>query len=425
MSFPQFTRFQQAGTSVSGNPYTPSPGFLITTFRNDTTPFVRKTKSLQKGVCMIAQFREWEKNRHTYAKEWKAKTGGKVMGYFCTYTPEEILYGAGILPVRILGSHEPQDVTEAHIFGMFCPFCRDCLAQGLKGRYDYLDGIMIAQSCLHIRQAFTSWQKHIPVDFSYYLPMPNHVQNPHAIPYLTGELEQCKKTLEDWLGKKITDQDIRGGIRIMNENRNLMHQVYDQKKQEHPPLSGEETMEIAMSQQMVDKREHTEALQKLLAEIQTGDHKHTGTRLMILGSEDDDLEFVRMVESVGGTIVVDDHCVGTRYFWNTVAENGNTLEAIARRFCERPPCPSKDWMERDRIPHILQLVKDYDVKGAIVIQQKFCDPHELDIPAITKALNENGVKTLFLEFDVTVPIGQFKIRSEAFLEMLQEEDLFG
>ena len=59
-----------------------------------------------------------------------------------------------------------------------------------------------------------------------------------------------------------------------------------------------------------------------------------------------------------------------------------------------------------------------------MIQQKFCDPHELDIPAINKFLKENGIPSLFLEFDVTVPIGQFKIRTEAFLEMLSEEDLF-
>jgi benzoyl-CoA reductase subunit C len=59
-----------------------------------------------------------------------------------------------------------------------------------------------------------------------------------------------------------------------------------------------------------------------------------------------------------------------------------------------------------------------------VIQQKFCDPHELDTPAIRQALEEAGIKTLFLEFDVTVPIGQFKVRVEAFLEMLGEEDLF-
>lgn len=67
---------------------------------------------------MIEMFQEWYENRHEYAKYWKDKTGGKVLGYFCTYVPEEICYAAGVLPVRILGSHEPQDVTEPHIFAM-------------------------------------------------------------------------------------------------------------------------------------------------------------------------------------------------------------------------------------------------------------------------------------------------------------------
>jgi benzoyl-CoA reductase subunit C len=375
---------------------------------------------------MVDQFRDWEKNRHTYAKAWKEKTGGKVVGYFCTYVPEEILYAANILPVRILGGHEPQDVSEAHIFGMFCPFCRDCLAQGLKGRYDYLDGIMIAQSCLHIRQAYTSWIKHIPVNFSYYLPMPNNVQSPHAVTYLTGELKAFKAAIEKWIGKEISNEDIHAGIKLMNESRSFMHQLYEYKKKENPPISGEETMEVAISQQLVDKKEHIQALTQLLEKLQTGSGgKNTGTRLMLLGSENDDIPFVQMVESVDGTIVIEDHCIGTRYFWNNVEENNSDpFSLIAKRYVERPACPSKDWMDRSRVDYIIKLAKDYDVKGAIVIQQKFCDPHELDIPAITKELNNAGIKTLFLEFDVTVPIGQFKIRVEAFLEMLQEEDLF-
>lgn len=375
---------------------------------------------------MIEKFKDWDKNRHEYAKAWKEKTGGKVVGYFCSYTPEEILYAADILPVRILGSHEPQDVTEAHIFGMFCPFCRDCLAQGLKGRYDYLDGIMIAQSCLHIRQAYTSWIKHIPIDFSYYLPMPNNVQSPHSVPYLAGEIKAFKSAVEKWTGKEITKDKIRNGIKVMNENRGLIHQLYEYKKQENPPISGEETMEVAISQQLVDKKEHSQALIKLIEDLKTATAKqNTGTRLMILGSENDDIPFIQMVESVGGTVVIDDHCIGTRYFWNNVQENNeDLLTSIAKRYVERPACPSKDWMERSRVEYIIKLAKDFDAKGAIVIQQKFCDPHEIDIPAIIKELNDADVKTLFLEFDVTVPIGQFKIRVEAFLEMFQEEDLF-
>ncbi|NNG28250.1 MAG: benzoyl-CoA reductase, partial [Ignavibacteriaceae bacterium] len=295
-----------------------------------------------------------------------------------------------------------------------------------KGKYDYLDGIMIAQSCLHIRQSYTSWIKHIPTDFHYYLPMPNNVQSPHAVTYLTGELKVFKSAIEKWIGKEISDEDIHSGIKLMNENRSLMHKLYEYKKKENPPISGEETMEVAISQQLVDKKEHIQALTQLLEKLKTGaSEKNTGTRLMLMGSENDDIPFVQMVESVDGTIVIEDHCIGTRYFWNNVEEvNGDPISALAKRYVERPACPSKDWMDRSRVDHLINLAKDYDVKGAIVIQQKFCDPHELDIPSITKELNNAGIKTLFLEFDVTVPIGQFKIRVEAFLEMLQEEDLF-
>ena len=74
---------------------------------------------------------------------------------------------------------------------------------------------------------------------------------------------------------------------------------------------------------------------------------------------------------------------------------------------------------------ILELAKDFRVDGAIVIQQKFCDPHETDIPFVRKHLEDNGIPTYFLEFDVTTAAGPFAIRVEAFLETLEAEaDLF-
>lgn len=374
---------------------------------------------------MMEKFKEWYQKRHEYAQEWKNKTGGKVVGYFCTYVPEEILYAAGVLPVRILGSHEPQDVTEPHIFGMYCPFCRDCLAQGLKGRYDYLDGIMIAQSCLHIRQTFTSWKLHIPIDFSYYLPMPNNVQSKRALPYLTGELRVLKKALEKWTGRAITDEDLNRGIEIMNKSRKLTRDLYELRKQPNPVLTGLEAMYAVVASQMVDKNNYNETLQGILEKLpQRPVEKDSKVRLMILGSENDDTEFLQMVESLGAIFVVDDHCTGSRYFWNEVTPNQNPLEAIASRYVERVPCPSKDWPERTRMEHIKKLAQDWEVQGAIVIQQKFCDPHELDIPATIESLKQIGIPAQFLEFDVTVPLGQFKTRVEAFLEMLREEDLY-
>ncbi|MDA8213297.1 MAG: benzoyl-CoA reductase, bzd-type, subunit N [Clostridia bacterium] len=375
---------------------------------------------------MFEQFKNWFESRHDYAKDWKERTGGKVIGYFCTYVPEEILYAADVLPVRCLGGHEPQDVTEPHIFGMFCPFCRDVLAQGLKDKFDYLDGITISQSCLHLRQAYTSWDMHKPVEFSYYLPMPHHVQSLASRPFLRSELVKFKEAVEKWTGKTLTDADLDRGIEIVNTNRRLLKQIFELRKADVPPLTGLEAMYLVLSSQMTDKREHNKALKELLDQLPGRKvEREIGERLMILGSENDDVPFTEMVEDVcGATFVIDDHCTGTRYFWNEVIPKEDRLQAIADRYVDRVPCPTKDWPKRLRVDHIKNLVEEYRVQGVIVVQQKFCDPHELDIPAIQQSLKDIDVPTLFLEFDVTAPLGPFRIRVEAFLEMMRQDDLF-
>jgi benzoyl-CoA reductase subunit C len=373
---------------------------------------------------MTAAFGELVDNRHEYARNWKTRTGGKVLGYFCTYVPEELVYAAGVLPVRILGSHEPDSVTERHIYTMYCPFCRDCLAQGLRGRYDYLDGIAIAHSCVHIRQAFGSWRLHVPVSYDYYLFMPAKPQSPSAHTLLAQELGAFQESLEGWTGRPISQASLEEAIAVCNTNRRLLRQVYELRRASDPPVTGAEAMQMVVSSQMADKREHNALLQAALGELKGGrqDGRETGVRLMIVGSEDDDTEMLKLIESLGATVVIDDHCTGSRYFWNQVTPADDLLSALATRYVERPPCPQKDWEGRRRLEHLRQLARDYNVQGAIVIQQKFCDPHELDNPAIITMLREElGLPSLFLEFDVTIPVGQFRTRIEAFLEMLRLE----
>jgi benzoyl-CoA reductase subunit C len=147
---------------------------------------------------------------------------------------------------------------------------------------------------------------------------------------------------------------------------------------------------------------------------------------MIIGSEDDDRIFMRNVEDLGATFVIDEHCTGTRYFWDNVKEaQEDRLQAIAERYVNRVPCPSKDWPEFTRIKHAVNLAKDFNVKGALIIQNKFCDPHGIEIPPLREALAQIGVQSYPLEFDVTVPWGQFRTRVEAFLEQLTGlEELF-
>src|SRR3990172_7306923 len=174
------------------------------------------------GGKMLDRFRELVANRHQYAEGWKARTAGKVMGFFCCYAPEELIYAAGMLPVRVLGGHEPQDLSAPHIHSMFCPFSRNTLAEGLKGHFDYLDGVAMGQSCMHMMQGYDSWRWNLPVSYSYFMSFPAKVQSPLAKTFLMAELADFKASLEGYIGRAIADSDLRRAIDIHNTNRSLL-----------------------------------------------------------------------------------------------------------------------------------------------------------------------------------------------------------
>jgi len=366
---------------------------------------------------LFDQFKEWYEKRHDYAKAWKARTGGQVVATMCTYTPEEILIAAGMLPVRVLGAHEPQNVTEPHIFGMFCPFCRDSLAQGLLGRYDYCEGVTLTQSCIQYRQAFNSWRMHVPtVKWDYYLPMPNEVQSRFAKAQHYAEIKKFREYMEGVIGKKLSDADLKRGVEIVNENRRLLRELFEYRKETNPRVTGVDALYASITAQFVDKEEHNKELKRVLAELpKQANNREEGIRFMTIGSENDDVSFMAMVESVGSTIVIDDQCSGIQ---------DDVIATIADRYCERPACPTKDYPAHTRFDHVLKLAQDYNAKAAVFLQQKFCDPHEGDYPDLKRHLEANGIPTLFLEFDITNPLGPFRIRIEAFLETLGEEELF-
>jgi len=378
------------------------------------------------GDGLFDQFKDWYEKRHDYARAWKQRTGGRVVATMCTYTPEELLVAAGMLPVRILGAHEPQNVTEPHIFGMFCPFCRDSLAQGLLGRYDYAEGITLTHSCIQYRQAFSSWRSNVPsVQWDYYVAMPNEVQSPHARAAHYAEVQRFREFLEALTGKKLTDAKLREALSVCDENRRLLRELFEYRKAENPQVTGVEALYASITAQFVDKAEHNEALKKVLAALPKRNlNRPQGVRFMTIGSENDDVAFMAMVESVGSTIVIDDQCSGTRYFWNESKTEADPVKAIADRYCDRPACPTKDYPAHTRFDHVLGLAKEFNVGAAIFLQQKFCDPHEGDYPDLKRHLEGNGIPTLFLEFDITNPIGPFRIRVEAMLETLSDEELF-
>ncbi len=376
----------------------------------------------------VDRYRHIVDSRHQYAQEWKARTGGRVVGYFCTYVPEEVLYAAGTLPVRVMGSHEPQDITDRHIFPtMWCAYCRDCLAQGLQGRYHYLDGLVSAWCCQHIRQSYDSWLRHAPVEFSYQMYVPNSLYRPSARACVAAETRELARVVTEWTGQPISDEALERAVQVYNANRRLLRQLYELRQADTPPISGAEAMDVVMAGMVMDKAEHNRLLEETLAglgEASAGPADDL-PRLLLLGSENDDREIVGFVESLGARVVTDEHCNGTRYFWGEVTADGDLLSAIASRYVDRPPCPHKDVTspQRRRLDHVLELARLWRVQGAVIVQQKFCDPYRYEMPLLESTLRENGIPSLMLEVEFTLPVGQWRTRVEAFLETLQQEAL--
>jgi benzoyl-CoA reductase subunit C len=371
-------------------------------------------------LSILQEFSNLVQYPHSYACEWKKRTGGKVLGYICSNLPEELIYACGVLPVRLLGNNEADDITGNYIFQAgFCTFARDCFAQALRGRYDYLDGVVTAQCCPHSKEVFINWQELHPEKYYYQLESPMYLQNRHAPAYLESEIADFKKSLEDWTGKIITTSDLEQAINICNTNRRLVMRIYDFLKEERPRVAEAEVIEMALVGFFIDKAEHNRLLEKAIAEIaDRPPGPKVSPRLMLLGSVNNDINLIQFIDSLGGKVVIDDYCTGNRYYQQEVLPADNQLAALAMRLIQKPPCPLKDIPERKRITHILKQTDDFRVKGIIYTMQRQCDAHGLDYPALDSALKQKGIPILKLELDGTLPAGQFRTRIEAFLEMI-------
>lgn len=367
---------------------------------------------------MIKAFEDLVLNRHNYAVKWK-NMGKKVFGYFCTYVPEEIIHAAGIIPVRIMGGFDDITLADAHLPSYVCSFARSCYDQGLKGIYNYLDGVVFPCTCDTIIGLYSIWKADIKTPYIGFVD-PLCAKTETAKKYFREEVARFKDSLENFLGKEISDTSLKNSIEVYNENRRLLKEVYELRKSSHPPISGVEALDIARSSMLSPKEEHNHLLKNLLDKISEREHlPKPGARILISGSAIYDTEILKMIESSGGIIVADDLCTGTRYFWDLANTNASPLDAIADRYYERIPCPCNYPPER-RLKHILSLIKDYNVEAVIFTLQKFCDPHLFDHPFIEEKLKDAEIPTLLVETEhMTSPLGPLKTRVEAFLETIQ------
>ena len=368
----------------------------------------------------MERFAKLLENHHQYARDWKARTGGKVVGYLCPYVAEEVIYAAGVLPVRLLSENEPDDLTDRYFYGN-CNCTRDILNEILKGRYEYLDGAVHANGCEWQERAFESWKYHQPLPFMFYAYTTNYVEGARVADALRSELDALKRGLEEWTGKKITDRALDNAIEVYNTNRRLMRQVYELRRVDNPVVSGAEAADMVLASQIMDKAEHNKLLTEVLKELPKRQGRKQGVRLMYRGSPSHNSKMERLIESLGATVVIDELCTGSAYFWNEVIPQEDRLLAIARRYLDKPACPEKEIRYANRPAHILELIERFNVQGVVIDKQIYCDPHGSDNHRIWATLKERHIPFHYMERDTTLPIGELEARLEAFIDMLQPE----
>jgi len=363
-------------------------------------------------------FKALVENRHEYARAWKARTGGKVLGWYEPYFPEEIAYAAGVLPVRILARHEEDDISDKWMYASCYPV-RDMVNQFLKGRCDYIDGLVNVEGCQWMYNAFEVSVNNNPRLFDHYLFLPDYTDAPTSKDVLRSELKVFQARLEAWTGKTVTDADLDNAIEVYNKNRLLLKQICELRRAARPVLLGSEMMSIVLADQVMDKAEMNELLERFIPELEAREPGKDRIRLMLIGSETWDTALEELVESLGADIVIDELDSGTSYYWNNVIPQKDRLMALALRYLGRPHNPIKDNNWRRRPQHIFELSEDYSVDGAIVAKQIYCHLHGTDNYAVWKLLRERDIPFHYFERDTTMPEDETELRLEAFLNMLK------
>ena len=351
--------------------------------------------------------------------------GGKVAGYFCSAVPEELLAAAGYLPFRMRGTGSTNtELSDAFFSPINCSFPRHAFNQALQGEYDFLDALICINSCDHVRRVYDNWIRNIDTPFATVMSLPRKVED-RQVGWYTDEINLLRENLEKHLGEKITDEKITDAIKVYNEVRGLQKSLYELRKTDKPPITGTEALAVMVAGTAMPKKRYKALLKEFLEDLKQAEgNSGYKARLMILGSELDDPEYVSIIEEQGGLVVTDSTCFGTRLMWQQVDEaEDDPVRALARYYIQdRPSCPRMYGDQPKRMAFTRKMAEEFNVDGIIGERLQFCDNWLVEHYMTKYDLKEHGTGIPFLQLDreyVLSGKGQLRTRVQAFLEILE------
>jgi benzoyl-CoA reductase/2-hydroxyglutaryl-CoA dehydratase subunit BcrC/BadD/HgdB len=341
------------------------------------------------------------------------------IGYFCSYTPVELIRAAGFHPVRINGSEKESCSANEVLCGNICPYIKAVVDQKITGNLEDFKGMVFVNSCDGMRRLYDAW---IRLDegkktFNYILDIPKNTDDA-AVYYYANLLKKFKEKLESYFTLKIHHDDINHSISTYNAVRDKVQLFLQKYWSGYIGQSGYEIFSLLKKGVNVLPEKFQEYLSHVMKQKEDIRDTRDIPRLFVWGSIMENERIMKVVEDAGAKVVAEDLCNGSRSFDAQINISNDPILSIARRYIKRAPC-SRMVNIIERVNNVLSIMQEKSIHGAIYHTLKFCDHNLLDYPVIKKTFHEKKIPLLHLNCDYTMSSeGQIKTRVEAFLEQL-------
>jgi benzoyl-CoA reductase subunit C len=348
-----------------------------------------------------------------------------VVGYFPVYFPEEIVHAAGLRPHALLGGGNRLEVrlADARIGSFVCSICRSTTELGLNGTLRGMQSFFTQPICDAAKHMAGIWGRNFADQPSQILALPQNVNSPAVVRYIYDEYQRLRSVLAEQIGHDITDEAIGASLRIYNEHRRMLRELYRIKREDPARLSTVETYLLVRAGTRIRKEEHNALLRealRLLSERRVGPRDKP--RVIFLGGfcEQPPLEMLETIEDVC-FIVDDDLLIGQRWLTEDVpAEVDDPVWVLAESYVERSASsPVQYDVRKPKEEMVMRMLNGARAEAAIITAAKFCEPGLDDQLALSHKLEAENIPYLVLEFEEKMTsFEQMAMQVETFAESL-------
>ena len=350
---------------------------------------------------------------------WKA-SGGKVLGHFQVYFPEELAHAAGMLPVKVRGAPVEMRQADSHFGSYLCSILRSSLEVSLDGRLP-LDMFVTHPICDAARNLAGVWARNLPYP-SQILYLPQNVNSAGSAAYLRDEYARLLGDIEAVAGRAVTQGDLRRSVAVFNENRRLLREVYAIKRETPWLLPVDQAYVLVALGAVLRREDHNALLRALVPQIRSRTARpQDKIRIVLEGGfcEQPPLDLLAVIGQ-SCYVVDDDLLIGLRFLVRDVDEQGDPLAALADAYLNGSSySPVQHDTRKPKEQMLLERLRGAGAQAAILAAAKMCEPGLDEQVAYTKALDEEHIPYFVTEFEEKMSgFDQMQLQLETFVESI-------